>query len=221
MRPPSSHLAGLEPGWDARPGTAIAVDVAPVPVRERIRATVVIGGWLGRVEPDLATPVLAAYADSHPAPDVGRDTALDDFALLHLAPAALRITTGGGCYGDDERGALVDVEAYGRARSDPLAEVEAEWLGHLVARHGEVMDMLGNHAAPQARRSGLRVRPCAIDRFGISFRLEPALADGQVRVPGPCREALVPFPQPVECLCAATEAFSTMVQDLFGSEVER
>lgn len=220
VRQPAATIAGLEPGWSVRPVTAIAVDVAPVPLRERIRATVVIGGRLGRVEPELAEPVLAAYADSTPAPEASRETALDDFALLQVAPTAVRVTTGCGCYGDDQRGELVDLEAYRRARPDPLAEVEAEWLGHLVAHHGEVMAMLGLHAVRGAGQAGMRVRPCAIDRYGISFRPEP-LPGGTSSASGGCRDVLMPFPEPVSCLCGATEGFSTLVQDLFGSDVDR
>jgi hypothetical protein len=66
------------------------------------------------------------------------------------------------------------------------------------------------------------VRPCAIDRYGIRFRPEARAGDATVvPLPGGCRDVLMPFPEPVSCLCGATEAFSTLVQDLLGSDVDR
>ena len=216
VREPAATIAGLGIDTDARPATAVAVDVSPVPLRDRIRATVAIGGSLGRVDAERAGPVLESFAVASPWPESTAETAGDDFALLRLAPAAVRATTGCGCYGTAERGERVDLDAYCAAPADPLAGVEGQWLSHLAAVHPEELQLLAQHAAPAAVAAGARVRACGLDRHGISFRVEHPH-----RLPaGSCAEVQIGFAQQVSCLCSATSAFNVLVRDVLGIEVD-
>ncbi len=214
---PAATIAGLGVGALPRPAAAVAVDVCPVPLRDRIRASVVLDGALGRVDPEPAGRVLKEFAATWPWPEVTAASATDDLALLRLSPTTVRMTTGCGCHGTtEEDGDPVDLAAYARALPDPLAEIEGEWLGHLAAEHGDTMELLARHAAPAAVAAGDRVRPCAIDRRGVSFRVEAATPPPR----GRCAEVRVAFAEPAACPCAAATAFDVLVRDVLDVDLQ-
>jgi hypothetical protein len=122
-------------------------DVAPVPVRSRIRARLWLAGWFTPHEDRLAfqatrvvfTPLTGAVV-----------VARDEFA---------------------------------QARPDPLATAEAQLLGHLADAHPDAVERLSRLVPPDALHGAVRVQPLAVDRHGLTLRVERARAHGDVRLP--------------------------------------
>ncbi|MEV7611487.1 DUF2470 domain-containing protein [Streptomyces sp. NPDC089799] len=153
-------------GPAARAGDRPAVrleftDIAPTPVRDRVRARVTV---LGR----LLTPHPAA-APSDPA----ASTCVEyDRAVLETAEGIVHV-------GLDE----LD-EAY----PDPLAAHEAGMLTHLMDGHAELVPLLLRLAPPPAPGcTVLRALPLAMDRYGLTLRVESRHGHHDVRLPFPSR----------------------------------
>ncbi|MFB7596629.1 DUF2470 domain-containing protein [Streptomyces sp. NPDC056160] len=122
-------------------------DVAPVPVRDRIRARL----WLtGRF----------AHADEHLVFQPRR-------VVLRQAPAAV----------------VVDPEEFAAAGPDPLASAEARLLTHLADAHPDAVRRLTRLVAADSLHGAVRVRPLAVDRHGLTLRVERARTHGDVRLP--------------------------------------
>ncbi|BFV60131.1 DUF2470 domain-containing protein [Kitasatospora sp. CMC57] len=139
-----------------------AVDVAPVAMPHRIRGRATVHGRLTVLRP-AAPEVLDGLFPHRPA---GR------YALLRLDPDHLAVED---LWGAD---CCVDVAAFGRAATDPLAAEEATVLQHLASAHADRLALLGAQALdhPSGPRSwpadgGYQVRPVALDRFGLRVRL--------------------------------------------------
>ncbi|MFD5325770.1 DUF2470 domain-containing protein [Streptomyces sp. NPDC127092] len=79
----------------------------------------------------------------------------------------------------------VTLEQLQAAEPDPLADCEAAMLHHLVAGHPELVTLLLRLVAPAARRGLVRALPLAIDRYGLTLRLEYAATQRDVRLPFP------------------------------------
>jgi hypothetical protein len=122
-------------------------DVAPVPVRNRIRARLWLAGWFAR-EGDL------------------------------LAFRATRVVL------KQPSGAVVvDLEEFAAAASDPLAGAEAQLLTHLADAHPDAVQRLTRLVAHDSLHGAVRVQPLAVDRHGLTLRIERARAHGDVRLP--------------------------------------
>ncbi|MER5864976.1 DUF2470 domain-containing protein [Kitasatospora sp. NPDC002040] len=143
-------------------GLLEAVDVAPVAMPHRIRGRATVHGRLTALPP-AATEVLDGL---FPRRAAGR------YALLRFDADHLSI--------EDLWGAecCVDLAAFGRAATDPLAGEEPVILQHLAAAHADQLALLGAQALdhPAGPRSwpgheGPEVRPVALDRFGLRVRL--------------------------------------------------
>ncbi|MER5766528.1 DUF2470 domain-containing protein [Streptomyces sp. NPDC001985] len=117
-------------------------DVAPTPVRDRVRARVLLAGW-------LLPPA------GHATPEGSRCM---EFSHAVLDAGGERITVG-----LDE---LMDAE------TDPLATCEAGMLTHLTDDHGDVVGLLLRLVKPRVTLGVRRALPLAIDRYGITLRLE-------------------------------------------------
>ncbi|NML51056.1 DUF2470 domain-containing protein [Streptomyces sp. R302] len=71
------------------------------------------------------------------------------------------------------------------AETDPLASCEAAMLHHLVADHPDLVTRLLRLAGPGLTHGLERALPLAIDRYGITLRLEHATAHRDIRLPFP------------------------------------
>lgn len=122
-------------------------DVAPVPVRHRVRARLRLAGYLG--------------------PGEGR-------LLLRPTGIVLRRASGP---------VAVDPEEFAAAEPDPLAPAEARLLTHLADRHGDAVERLTRLVDHTCLHGAVRVRPLAVDRHGLTLRIEHTRAHGDVRLP--------------------------------------
>ncbi|MFF3333913.1 DUF2470 domain-containing protein [Streptomyces sp. NPDC002888] len=122
-------------------------DVAPVPMRSRIRARLWLAGWF--------------------APDDG-----------HLAFTATRIVLK-----EPSAAVVVDLDEFAAAEPDPLATAEARLLTHLADCHADAVERLTRLVEPDSLHGAVRVQPLAVDRHGMTLRIERARAHGDVRLP--------------------------------------
>lgn len=122
-------------------------DVAPVPVRNRIRARLWIAGWF--------------------VPEDG-----------HLAFQATRVVL------REPTGAVVvDLDDFAAAEPDPLSTAEARLLTHLADCHPDAVERLTRLVDAESLHGAVRVQPLAVDRHGLTLRIERARAHGDVRLP--------------------------------------
>ncbi|MFG2122871.1 DUF2470 domain-containing protein [Streptomyces sp. NPDC048710] len=122
-------------------------DVAPVPVRQRIRSRLWLAGWF-------------APAD-------------DGSLLFRPTRVVLRQPSGA---------VLVDLDEFAAARPDPLALAEARLLTHLADAHPEAVERLTRLVRPESLHAATRVTPLAVDRHGLTLRIERTRAHGDVRL---------------------------------------
>jgi hypothetical protein len=121
-------------------------DVAPVPLRHRIRARVLLAGWFAVEEGRLAF----------------RPTRV----VLHGTAGA----------------EVVDPDEFAAARPDPLATAEAGLLTHLADAHPDAVERLTRLVEPGSLHGAVRVQPLAVDRHGLTLRIERRRAHGDVRL---------------------------------------
>lgn len=136
-------------------------DVSPLPARDRVRARVRLHG----------------YAE-HAAPTPG--TASEEHRPVRIAARTVELETRG-------RTHVLHPEELRAAKADPFARREAHFLSHLATSHGDVVAALGRLASRGEPVE--RVVPLALQRHGLTFRLE--LAEGDLDV-------LLEFPFPAE-----------------------
>jgi hypothetical protein len=132
-------------------------DVAPVAMRNRVRARAVLDGRLSVIGP-------------HPR---GRDVPAI-LAALDLVSAELT-----------ESGTVVavDPEQFAAAAPDLLASRESALLCHLVDTHADMVAWL-SRLVPAERLHGVRrVHPLRLDRYGVVLRLEFPSTDRDARLP--------------------------------------
>ncbi|WP_018217558.1 DUF2470 domain-containing protein [Salinispora vitiensis] len=127
-------------------------DVAPTPVRERVRGRGTFSGWL--------TPV---------APGDNEDLTVEfDLAAVELSVDGATTT--------------VDPDDFAAAEADPLAAEEAELLCHLDRHHPRTVESLCRLVAPRHRYGVRRVVPLRLDRHGLVLRLERMSGHRDVRL---------------------------------------
>ncbi|MEU0130500.1 MULTISPECIES: DUF2470 domain-containing protein [unclassified Streptomyces] len=83
---------------------------------------------------------------------------------------------------------FVTLDALQEAEPDPIAGSEAAMLTHLVDEHGELVPLLLRLVQPRPDKGAVRVLPLAMDRYGVTLRLE---------YPGTHRDVRLPFARPV------------------------
>ncbi len=174
------HLHPAEPGGACEYRPAIRLeftDVAPTPVRDRVRARVTV---LGR----LLTP----YSDL--ADDSGVNSTCMEFDRAVLETPEGRSHVG-----------LEELDA---ARPDPLAPYEAGMLTHLLDDHHDLVTLLLRLVRPLPTTAVLRALPVAMDRYGITLRLEERRGHSDVRLL---------FPSPLDDV----EQAGTQIQALFSA----
>ncbi|OIJ66461.1 DUF2470 domain-containing protein [Streptomyces mangrovisoli] len=127
-------------------------DIAPTPVRDRLRARVTLAG------------LLAAPYDPESA-----DSTCVEFGQCVLEDASGRSYV-----------TLAELEA---VELDPLAAAEAGLLTHLVDEHSALVPLLLRLVRPFPGGGVRRVLPVAVDRYGLTLRLEYARTHRDVRLP--------------------------------------
>ncbi|MFE0426689.1 DUF2470 domain-containing protein [Streptomyces sp. NPDC058953] len=142
------------------PATLEFTDVAPTPVRDRVRARVLLAGWL-------------LPAGEHRGSDGSRCM---EFGRAVLDRAGERTAVG--------LGELMEAE------SDPLATCEAGMLTHMTDDHGDLVELLTRLVKPRQPTAVRRALPLAMDRYGITLRLEYAMGheDARLAFPSPVRD---------------------------------
>ncbi|NEB02673.1 DUF2470 domain-containing protein [Streptomyces sp. SID13726] len=122
-------------------------DVAPVPVRGRIRARLWIAGWF-------------VPGDGH--------------LEFKATRVVLRRPSGA---------VVIDLDDFAAAAPDPLATAEAGLLTHLADCHPDAIERLTRLVDSDSLHGAVRVQPLAVDRHGLTLRIERARAHGDVRLP--------------------------------------
>uniref|UniRef100_UPI003F491C1D DUF2470 domain-containing protein n=1 Tax=Streptomyces chartreusis TaxID=1969 RepID=UPI003F491C1D len=151
------HLHAPFEGPGTPPGGRVPVrleltDVAPTPVRDRLRARVTLTG------------LLAAPYD----PDSTESTCME------LGQCVLE---------DGDGRVYVTLQELEAAELDPLATSEAGMLTHLVDDHPELVPLLLRLAHAHPDDGVRRALPVAIDRYGLTLRLEHARSHQDIRLP--------------------------------------
>ncbi|MET8583739.1 DUF2470 domain-containing protein [Streptomyces collinus] len=77
---------------------------------------------------------------------------------------------------------LVDLAEFAAARPDPLAAAEARLLTHLADAHPDAVERLTRLVRPESLHAATRVTPLAVDRHGLTLRIERVRAHGDVRL---------------------------------------
>ncbi|MFE0187957.1 DUF2470 domain-containing protein [Streptomyces sp. NPDC058989] len=149
------HAPGEDP--DAQTATRIPVrleltDIAPTPVRDRVRARVTVTGL-------LAAPYSAQAAES---------------TCMEFGQAVLE---------DAQGRTYVDLHSLEVTELDPIATSEARMLTHLVDDHSELVPLLLRLVRPRPDSGMLRALPVAMDRYGVTLRLEYPDTHHDVRLP--------------------------------------
>lgn len=121
-------------------------DVAPVPVRNRIRARLWMAGRF-------------VLADGH----------------LEFRPSRVVLREASGAL-------VVDLDEFADAVPDPLATAEASLLTHLADAHPDAVERLTRLVEPESLHGAVRVQPLAVDRHGLTLRIERARGNGDVRL---------------------------------------
>jgi hypothetical protein len=141
-------------------------DVAPVPVRGRIRSRLWLAGWF--------------------VPE-------DDRLALRPTRVVLRQPSGA---------VVVDPGEFAAAAPDPLALAEARLLTHLADCHADAVERLTRLVDPDSLQGAVRVRPLAVDRHGLTLRIERVRAHGDVRLP---------FHRPADTVAQLTERMHVLL----------
>jgi hypothetical protein len=144
-------------------------DVAPVPMRDRVRGRARLTGWLAPVAPG----------------DPAAECAPEGTVTLRLDLADASFDRGDGEWRE------VGLDELALAEPDPLALVEADLLTHMDSAHAETVAAL-TRLVPPSRMQGVRaVRPLRMDQFGIELRVERLRGHLDVRLPfaEPARDA--------------------------------
>lgn len=127
-------------------------DIASTPVRDRVRARVTLTG------------LLAAPYDTSGA---------DESTCMEFGQAVIE---------DAEGRTYVTLEALEHTFPDPLAAVEGGMLTHLMDSHAELLPLLLRLVREPRTSELTRALPVAMDRYGLTLRLEYPRTHTDVRL---------------------------------------
>ncbi|MGQ4618319.1 DUF2470 domain-containing protein [Nocardia sp. R7R-8] len=164
-------LAG-DSGEHGAPAVLELTDHAPLPLREPVRALVWLRGWVRSVPAQAQRALAAEVATEHPHPGL-----LD----IGFGATLLRLMINSAVVADSAGAESVDSDQLRRAQPDPFCAMESAWLRHLRADHADVVAQLARHLPPHLRRGV--VHPLAIDRYGLTLRVEGHDGDHDFRLP--------------------------------------
>lgn len=151
-------------------------DVAPVPVRRRVRSRLRLAGWF--------------------TPEGDR-----------LAFQAARIV-----FTPPTGAVVLALDEFAQARPDPLAADEARLLTHLADAHPDAVERLTRLVPPDSLHGAVRVQPLAVDRHGLTLRVERARAHGDVRLA---------FHAPADDVARLTERMHALLARAAGASCPR
>lgn len=160
------------------PGMVVVTDICPVSVRDRVRGTLWLTGWLAPVPAADSRAVLLELAGIRPVEcllDVGQDA-----SLLQLDLHDVILSDGTGT-------ADVPAAEFCAATPDPLLHDETMALRHLDDAHRDVLDELVQRL-PDPPPGRCWVRPLGLDSHGLTLRVDEH---------GGCRDVRVPFDRPL------------------------
>jgi hypothetical protein len=193
----------VAPRLPAQVVTVTTTDVATVPQHDRIRGSLRL---TGPVRPAME-PLPAGIREHLAGPDP-RDLDVSG-PVLRMQPS--RVTLTWHCERGADRGSdaqEIPIEAYRAALPDPMIQLEARWLPHLLRDHAELLRTLAAHAYDGLDDS-IDVRPLAMDRFGFVIRL---YAEGRHL------DKRLTFTRPVTCGCDLRDAFNDLLQRVSPGE---
>ncbi|QIS08041.1 DUF2470 domain-containing protein [Nocardia arthritidis] len=172
---PAASLAAVLAGNSGETGAPAVLELtdhAPLPLREPVRALVWLRGWVRSVPAQAQRALATEVAKDHPR--VG---------LLEVGHTAtlLRLMIDSAVVADSTGAASVHVDELRLAQPDPFCAMESAWLRHLTADHADVVAQLARHLP--ARLQHGRVHPLAIDRYGLTLRVEGSDGDHDFRLP--------------------------------------
>ncbi|MEU6372461.1 DUF2470 domain-containing protein [Streptomyces sp. NPDC046909] len=78
---------------------------------------------------------------------------------------------------------VIDLDEFAGAAPDPLATAEARLLTHLADCHADAVERLTRLVEPDSLHGAVKVQPLAVDRHGLTLRIERTRAHGDVRLP--------------------------------------
>ncbi|WP_445399367.1 DUF2470 domain-containing protein [Streptomyces sp. LE64] len=123
----------------------------------------------------------------------GRFTRDGDHLVFHPACAVLHVPSGH---------IGIDIDDFARAAPDPLATAESRLLTHLADSHADAVEWLTRLLHPQQLAEVVRVQPLALDRHGLTLRLERLRDHEDVRLP---------FQRPADDLAQVTERMHVLL----------
>ncbi|MBD0324309.1 MAG: DUF2470 domain-containing protein [Aldersonia sp.] len=168
----SASAMAWQAGRAGLPAVLELTDVSPLALREPVRSLVWLRGTLHPVPREAERALATEVADEHPHPallDVGHTSTL------------LRLVIASAVVADASGAEPVHPEDLRATAPDPFADMEQPWLHHLDGAHADVIERLAQRLPVGLRRG--RVRPLALDRFGMTLRVETAEGDRDVRLP--------------------------------------
>lgn len=145
--------------WRRPEVTAVAVDVAPVPMSDRVRGVVTLTG-------DIGSEFVDAGVFGQPQ------------RVCRLEPTSVTVA-----WCTDPEPVVVDLEEYRAAAPDPIASCEREHLVHLHQQHGVLLGALAAAVSPGGSVIDAEVRPLALDSGGLELRVERSGERDHVRLP--------------------------------------
>ncbi|MEV5157656.1 DUF2470 domain-containing protein [Streptomyces sp. NPDC053728] len=134
-------------------------------------------------------PVRLEFTDIAPTPVRDRTRARVTVTGLLSAPYSTEASEStcmefGQAVFEDHRGrSFVTLGTLQETEPDPVATSEAGMLTHLVDEHDELVPLLLRLVHPRPERGARRVLPLALDRYGVTLRLEYSSTHRDVRLP--------------------------------------
>jgi len=180
-------------GWpdSDMPAALEVVDLAPVPLADRVRGRLWMSGWVSEVPEAERDAALRGVADVQPLPEPFAGA----WRVLRLDIAEIDLVDGWGA-------ADVDVDAYQAARPDPLAVEEPGLMRHLDAAHRRELAAL---CAQVDALTGARTpRALGVDRYGLWVR---------VTLDGRAVNVRFAFPEPVVDAYGLQLAYRALLHD--------
>lgn len=160
-------------------------DVSPVPQPDRLRARLQMHAQLDRIELHNSPEALEYLGTAEGEP------------LVRLRPESLTFTD---LTGQNREPQTVDLAVYRRARPDPLAGWETQWVSELDRSDPDLIWLLAS--ARTAVLEEDRVRLLGADAHGIDLRIYREHSVQHLRLA---------FQRPARCACQARMAFDELV----------
>ncbi|WP_028475992.1 DUF2470 domain-containing protein [Nocardia sp. CNY236] len=147
-------------------------DHAPLPVREPVRTLVWLRGTV------CAVP---AQAQRALATEVAKENPHSGLLDVGFGATLLRVVIDSAVVADSTGADSVGRDQLRQAGPDPFCALESAWLHHIRADHADIVERLARHLPARLRRGV--VHPLAIDRYGLTLRVERHDGDHDVRLP--------------------------------------